>query len=263
MRLELYDYFRENDDKFPRTVLIAQAKKQGYSDFDINEVAVAIATGKIPSQEQTTAATSASSGSEAQTATPAGPSQPSGPAASSIPASAASNPSGGVMSPVAAPADQPGSKDKTMPNDLFTSSPSETGLETVIDTIASTKWGNDTYEMFFTQKRIIVAKLGNTFWWYFWLGFIGQLIAWSAAEKRRKQLKELTPDSILKSDPKNVEFPYVQVIKATLKKPGFLSPATLELESSTWKKYTLPDRKSYEKALNLCRQYIGGILKVK
>jgi hypothetical protein len=78
--------------------------------------------------------------------------------------------------------------------------------------------------LFFTSKRLIVAKISST--WSHYVGGAIPLIMERYQEKKKKEkLGEILPDDVLEMDKKNIAIPYSDIERVEVKKPGTISAA--------------------------------------
>lgn len=124
------------------------------------------------------------------------------------------------------------------------SNAAEDGLEKVKGAF-NVSSGNTFYRIYITDRRIIIAQTGNTFWLFFMLGWIGSMISLALINKRVEQLDSLTPESILKSNNHNKEFSMGLVSSVELKKPGFMSFGKVTIVAEKKSVYTFADKQAY------------------
>lgn len=93
-------------------------------------------------------------------------------------------------------------------------------------------WGKTDIKLFFTSKRIVVAKvLAGDY-------FIREEVVLSKAytQKRSTETGKLTPEAILGSDKKNYFLPYSHALKFVLKKPSTLRDGKIRVTTATSEK---------------------------
>ena len=78
------------------------------------------------------------------------------------------------------------------------------------------------YDLYFTSKRVIVAKTGTPYGLALTLPVVGYMVEEHNREKKSKEYKELPFDDILKGDKKNFEIPFSEISKIEMKKPGLI-----------------------------------------
>ncbi|MGB9846243.1 MAG: hypothetical protein ACPLRH_01935 [Desulfotomaculales bacterium] len=102
------------------------------------------------------------------------------------------------------------------------------------------KWGVTTHEfweIFFTDRRIIFAYVGET--------YTSFLLRGDASDKKREYLKKLSPEAILLSHRANQAVPYSQVEEVLLKKGSLLVMPRLIIKTAAAaeKSFYIDDRR--------------------
>jgi hypothetical protein len=102
------------------------------------------------------------------------------------------------------------------------------------------KWGMTTHEyweIFFTDRRIILAYVGET--------YTSFLLRGDTSDKKREYLKKLKPEAILLSHQANQAIPYPQVEKVLLKKGNLLMMPSLIIKTAAAaeKRFYIDDRR--------------------
>jgi len=113
------------------------------------------------------------------------------------------------------------------------------------------------YGLYFTPKRVIVAKTAGVPWiWVLVSLFIGALIRGRRAKKRFKELSELSSESILTADKKNFGILYLDITRVEMKKGTFRSKIEIILTSREKHKFYILKEKEFEDYVNLIRSVL-------
>jgi hypothetical protein len=99
---------------------------------------------------------------------------------------------------------------------------------TEVSYIRSIWSGNEKDILFFTSKRLIVAKISST-WSHYVGGAIPLIIERYQEKKKKEKLGEILPDDVLEMDKKNIAIPYSDIERVEVKKPGTISAATVKV----------------------------------
>lgn len=102
------------------------------------------------------------------------------------------------------------------------------------------KWGMTTHEfweIFFTDRRIIFAYVGETYTTF--------LLRGDASDNKRESLKKLNPEAILLANQANCAIPYPQVEEVLLKKGNLLMMPRLTIKTTVGlsKSFYVDDRR--------------------
>lgn len=90
------------------------------------------------------------------------------------------------------------------------------------------KWGMTTHEfweIFFTDRRIILAYVGET--------YTSFLLRGDASDNKRESLKKLDPEAILRANVANWAIPYPQVAEVLLKNGNLLMMPRLTIKTAS------------------------------
>jgi hypothetical protein len=114
-------------------------------------------------------------------------------------------------------------------------------------------WSLSMISLFFTTKRVIVAKIlgsGTSIGSFLAGGAIGLVLADSYSREKTAGFKVLSPEIILSKDGENYAIPYSEIIKIRIKWPGAFSEGHLMIEAT-----------GGEREFKLPTKDIGGINK--
>jgi hypothetical protein len=78
---------------------------------------------------------------------------------------------------------------------------------------------SDHKTLYFTPNRVIVAKTGGKAGYLF--GGIGAGITAYREQKKREELRKLSPESVLRADKHNFAIPYSDILRVEMKKKRF------------------------------------------
>ncbi len=82
------------------------------------------------------------------------------------------------------------------------------------------------------------------------------------AKDKSEEQKKMTAERILSANKKNYAINFSEIHRASVKKPGLLSEATLKIETAKKKyKFTLVDRKRYKEHFDLLSSVLKSKLK--
>ena len=112
--------------------------------------------------------------------------------------------------------------------------------------IIRTRLGSEDFDLYFTSTRILAVRIGSIVGWSLLLGAIGQGIALYLSNKKSKQLKELTLESVETSHKRNFSLSYEDILQVELKKPGlFVGKLTIHTHDKK-QKFLLMQKKQYD-----------------
>jgi len=123
------------------------------------------------------------------------------------------------------------------------------------------------YELFFTNKRIIVARVGGGARRVLFRGalggIVGTLVESRLSAKTAEKLKRLNVQEIISSNPDNIVIPYETIQMVKMKKPGLTRPIGMEIVTpmETYK-FDLERKKEFENYVHSLRQILGNKLVV-
>lgn len=93
-----------------------------------------------------------------------------------------------------------------------------TVVEGVIPNVLSTKHLGSTFQLVFTERRLIISRSGVSWAVASGFGAVGAAVAMASSKKSLDAIDRLDPQRILHSRKKNWEAPYVTINKVRLKK---------------------------------------------
>lgn len=102
------------------------------------------------------------------------------------------------------------------------------------------KWGMTTHEfweIFFTDRRVILALVGETYTTF--------LLRGDMSDPKREALRVSSPEAILKADKDNYAVPYEQIKQVTLRKGSlfFMPRLSIEVEGGERRDFFIGDRR--------------------
>jgi hypothetical protein len=116
--------------------------------------------------------------------------------------------------------------------------------------------------LFFTSKRLIVAKISSS-----WSRYVGGAIPLLLERHQQKQKKEkageISPEEVLAMDKKNFAVPYSEIDRVMVKKPGAISAGQVKIVTKE-KTHQFGVRKNlFEDFMGLMRSVLADKLTVE
>jgi len=121
------------------------------------------------------------------------------------------------------------------------------------------------FDLFLTDRRMIVAKAGTIIPWLPGIGVLAVAIPPASFQSRAARYEGRTFDQILSMKKGNVSIPYESVERAVLKEgsPGLLEVPHLTLWTGDGRKVFQFDRVELERAIGLFSMVLSGRLEVR
>jgi hypothetical protein len=117
--------------------------------------------------------------------------------------------------------------------------------------------------LFFTSKRVIIAKTGgmaSRMAMQSAFGVLGALAEQRREAKKKEELSKLTPESILSADKKNFGIPYEEIVKVEFFKKLLSQKMRITTGTDKYEYYVAEPKKKQPEYLNTLRAVLGDKL---